>query len=105
MATSDKSREAQEHYAPVTHVTTKGIDAGDTSPTNGAAEHGTPELTATGFHAGADAAIRDDNGARRGFWDRDWFGYVKTKEFWVVLVLGQVLSITLTGQNTLSSLL
>ncbi|KAF2819345.1 DUF914-domain-containing protein [Ophiobolus disseminans] len=34
-----------------------------------------------------------------------WFQYVKTKQFWITLLLGQVLAICLTSTNTLSSLL
>ncbi|KAL9058940.1 MAG: hypothetical protein Q9162_001498 [Coniocarpon cinnabarinum] len=34
-----------------------------------------------------------------------WFRYVKTKEFWIVLLLGQVLSLCLTATNTFSELL
>ena len=34
-----------------------------------------------------------------------WFQYVKTKQFWITLVLGQVLAICITSTNTLSSLL
>lgn len=34
-----------------------------------------------------------------------WFSYLKTRNFWIVLVLGQVLSLCDTGTNTFSSLL
>ncbi|KAF2002400.1 DUF914-domain-containing protein [Amniculicola lignicola CBS 123094] len=34
-----------------------------------------------------------------------WFSYVKTKQFWIVLALGQVLAICITSTNTLSQLL
>jgi len=34
-----------------------------------------------------------------------WFAYVKTKQFWITLLLGQVLAICITSTNTLSSLL
>ncbi|KAK5174541.1 uncharacterized protein LTR77_001621 [Saxophila tyrrhenica] len=33
------------------------------------------------------------------------FGYLKTKQFWIVLLLSQALAVTITGTNTLSSLL
>lgn len=33
------------------------------------------------------------------------FGYLKTKQFWIVLCLSQALAISITGTNTLSSLL
>ncbi|KAF2026910.1 DUF914-domain-containing protein [Setomelanomma holmii] len=34
-----------------------------------------------------------------------WFAYIKTKQFWITLLLGQVLAICITSTNTLSSLL
>ncbi|KAH7065832.1 hypothetical protein BKA63DRAFT_427370 [Paraphoma chrysanthemicola] len=34
-----------------------------------------------------------------------WFAYLKTKQFWITLLLGQVLAICITSTNTLSSLL
>jgi len=34
-----------------------------------------------------------------------WFAYVKTKQFWIAMVLGQILAICITSTNTLSSLL
>ena len=33
------------------------------------------------------------------------FGYLKTKQFWIVLALSQALAVSITGTNTLSSLL
>lgn len=33
---------------------------------------------------------------------RSWFGYIKTKQFWLVLFFGQVLSMCIVGTNTLS---
>ncbi|KAI9691731.1 MAG: hypothetical protein M1822_007803 [Bathelium mastoideum] len=99
----------RESYAPTAHHVPKDVEGGEDSPSrssagNGAQQHGTPEFTAIGLHPGADATVEME-GERRGFWKREWFGYVKTKEFWIVLVLGQILSLALTGENTLSSLL
>lgn len=34
-----------------------------------------------------------------------WFAYLKTRQFWITLLLGQVLAICITSTNTLSSLL
>ncbi|EMD85699.1 hypothetical protein COCC4DRAFT_54311 [Bipolaris maydis ATCC 48331] len=34
-----------------------------------------------------------------------WFQYIKTKQFWLTLVIGQVLAICITSTNTFSSLL
>ena len=36
---------------------------------------------------------------------RSWFRYFRTKDFWIVLLLGQVLSLCITSTNTFSSLL
>jgi solute carrier family 35, member F1/2 len=36
---------------------------------------------------------------------KGWFAYIKTRDFWIVLVLGQVLSLCLTATNTFSQLL
>lgn len=33
------------------------------------------------------------------------FGYLKKRQFWIVLLLSQALAVTITGTNTLSSLL
>ena len=92
---SAKAPEIQEAYAPVTHVVPKGNENDTGSPSDSSAgiaaqEHGTPEFTAMGLHPGADSTVAD-GGVRRGFWDREWFAYVKTKEFWIVLVLGYAL--------------
>ena len=37
--------------------------------------------------------------------DKRWFAYLRTRNFWLVLVLGQVLALCITGTNTFSSLL
>lgn len=34
-----------------------------------------------------------------------WFAYLKTRNFWIVLLLGQVLALCITGTNTFSGLL
>ncbi|KAF2763304.1 DUF914-domain-containing protein [Pseudovirgaria hyperparasitica] len=36
---------------------------------------------------------------------KQWFSYVRTKDFWLVLLLGQVLALCITSTNTFSSLL
>jgi len=41
----------------------------------------------------------------RGGKRRQWFAYIKTKQFWLVLVFGQVLALCITGTNTFSQLL
>ncbi|PVI05033.1 DUF914-domain-containing protein [Periconia macrospinosa] len=59
-----------------------------------------------GAGAGAGSAaggneVLETNARTKG----QWFAYVKTKQFWVALVLGQVLAICITSTNTLSQLL
>ncbi|CAG8974537.1 hypothetical protein HYALB_00005809 [Hymenoscyphus albidus] len=34
-----------------------------------------------------------------------WYSYLKTREFWIVLLIGQILALCITGTNTFSSLL
>jgi solute carrier family 35, member F1/2 len=36
---------------------------------------------------------------------RNRFGYLMTKDFWLVLLLGQILALCITGTNTLTTLL
>ncbi len=40
-----------------------------------------------------------------GWRSNDWFAYIKTRDFWIVLVLGQILALCLTATNTFSTLL
>ena len=85
----------QESYAPSAHhVTSKDVESGAASPSgsgtgNGTQQHGAPEFTALALHPGADATVQGE-GTRRGYWGRVNFAYLKTKEFWIVLVLGYV---------------
>jgi solute carrier family 35 protein F1/2 len=60
------------------------------------APHGVPEYVG---HSGHE--ILEEDAQSKG----TWFAYVKTKQFWVVLVLGQVLAVCTTSTNTLSTLL
>ncbi|KAH4256555.1 hypothetical protein HBI04_158850 [Parastagonospora nodorum] len=72
-------------------------------------EEGAQDKTGAGIvvtHAGNDAgaqvnptleAVAESKGR--------WFQYVKTKQFWITLLLGQVLAICITSTNTLSTLL
>ncbi|ORY10751.1 solute carrier family 35 member SLC35F1/F2/F6 [Clohesyomyces aquaticus] len=59
--------------------------------------HGRAELVGDG--QGRTVAEVDDKTKGK------WFAYVKTRDFWLVLLLGQVLSICITSTNTLSQLL
>ncbi|KAF2191494.1 DUF914-domain-containing protein [Zopfia rhizophila CBS 207.26] len=81
-----------------THVQPKGTSISEDSSGNGLAHrHGVPELVG---HGNGNTVAEYE--ARR---KSKWFAYVKTRDFWLVLLLGQILSICITSTNTLSSLL
>ena len=86
-----KSASAIERVAPVNDVTEQERKGSPTasSPT----VHGLPEEV--GATTDVDALAHQSG----------WFAYLKTRNFWIVLVLGQVLSLCDTGTNTFSSLL
>lgn len=71
-----------------------GIDAHEKPGSSGQAspEHGSPEVL--GF----------EGTPKRKTW-RDRIAYLLTKDFWFILVLGQILAICITGTNTLTTLL
>lgn len=68
-----------------------------TSPTH-AFDHAEPELV----HESGNVE-REDRKKRMSFKDR--FSYFRTKDFWLILGLGQILALCVTGTNTLSTLL
>ncbi|KAF2836742.1 DUF914-domain-containing protein [Patellaria atrata CBS 101060] len=90
-----------------THVRPKYVD-GEAGPLdhggsgNGQASgHGTPELLdASGDAYAGDGLDRADIKPKR-----NWFAYMKTRQFWIVLLLGQVLALCITSTNTFSGLL
>ncbi|KAF1990971.1 DUF914-domain-containing protein [Aulographum hederae CBS 113979] len=45
------------------------------------------------------------DGEGNGEGRKRWFSYLKTRQFWIVLLLGQILAICLTSTNTFSGLL
>jgi len=57
--------------------------------------HGQPEFVEASSEPGR---------KRKQSW-RGKFAFIKTKEFWTILILGQVLALCITGTNTLSTLL
>lgn len=61
--------------------------------------YGAPEILDTTDST----AARDNAPLRRS--KRDRFRYLMTKDFWVVMLLGQILALCLTGTNTLTTLL
>jgi len=71
-------------------------DSGDSIDASSGDGHGSPELIGEG--ADQERAVNRKRG-------KEWFAYIKTKQFWVVLVLGQILALCITGTNTFSQLL
>lgn len=92
---------AAHHHVPVTHVLPKDTSVADT-PVSGneraTRDHGIPEVVGEQQNGGV-----GDAGAPAE--KKRWFAYLKTRDFWLVMVLGQVLSICITSTNTFSSLL
>lgn len=87
---------------------TAGSDARLPSSASGSDDvshiHGTPRVFDN--HDGAAAApgtLDTDTQPRRR--KRERFGYLTTKDFWLVLLLGQILALGVTGTNTLTTLL
>ncbi|EON68327.1 hypothetical protein W97_07585 [Coniosporium apollinis CBS 100218] len=63
--------------------------------------HGAPELVASGYGSMTteEAPVVEERPKRT------WFRYIKTRDFWIVLVLGQILALCITSTNTFSALL
>ncbi|KAL1603315.1 hypothetical protein SLS59_004411 [Nothophoma quercina] len=60
------------------------------------------ERTGTPLHAvGTGNEVLENDAQSKG----RWFQYLRTKQFWLTMLLGQVLAICITSTNTLSSLL
>ncbi|KAL8770559.1 MAG: hypothetical protein Q9209_003815 [Squamulea sp. 1 TL-2023] len=85
---------ATEHCAPAT--------AGNVSPTSSSVRpaHAPPEVTGTNDETTAVTTVEEVEASKKG-----WFAYFKTREFYIVLVLGQILALCITSTNTFSSLL
>ena len=69
--------------------------------------HGSPELVQQSFNKAYDsndAAAYGEAHPEKKTW-RDTLAYFKTKDFWTILCLGQVLALAITGTNTLTTLL
>ncbi|KAL8671369.1 MAG: hypothetical protein Q9168_004132 [Polycauliona sp. 1 TL-2023] len=81
-----------EHYAPA---------GNDSDKSSGAApNHGTPEVTGIPEDAAAVTTVEEVQATKKGR-----FAYFKTRDFYIVLALGQVLALCITSTNTFSSLL
>ncbi|KAF2651569.1 DUF914-domain-containing protein [Lophiostoma macrostomum CBS 122681] len=77
------------------HVYPKDASRDSYSGNEAAGGHGNAE------YVGGHSEVLEEEAQSKG----RWFSYVKTKQFWLVLLLGQVLSICITSTNTLSTLL
>ncbi|KAI1329905.1 DUF914-domain-containing protein [Xylariaceae sp. FL0255] len=58
----------------------------------------------------ATSADNADEAAAQGLYELEsadvhWYSYLKTTDFWIVLVIGQVLALALTAQNTFTTLI
>ncbi|KAL8788139.1 MAG: hypothetical protein Q9195_007446 [Heterodermia aff. obscurata] len=73
-----------------------------TSNTSCPVTHGTPQIIGVSERSQAegDTAIDEIEESRTG-----WFAYFTTRNFWIVLVLGQILALCITSTNTFTTLL
>ncbi|KAL8716441.1 MAG: hypothetical protein Q9220_000348 [cf. Caloplaca sp. 1 TL-2023] len=94
---ADGKGSAIEHYGPAS-----GDPASPLSELRNG--HGDPQVVraADGTIAGEDTVTTVDEleASKKG-----WFAYLTTRDFYIVLVLGQVLALCITSTNTFSSLL
>ncbi|KAI9825109.1 MAG: hypothetical protein M1832_001429 [Thelocarpon impressellum] len=78
------------------HGSPRGSGSGD-----GKAGHGAPEVVEVNGSNNGPGSTVEELAAR----DKSWYAYFKTRDFWMVLVLGQALALCITGTNTFTSLL
>lgn len=83
-----------EYYAPG--------GSSSSSDANHGKDHGSVEMTGADPNEQPPLQTTEDELERR---NGGKFGYLKTKQFWIVLALSQALAISITGTNTLSSLM
>lgn len=67
-------------------------------------EHGHPEVVDASPDRSGAIVLADEDVKKRKGW-RDQLAFFKTRDFWLILALGQVLAICITGTNTLTTLL
>ncbi|CAI6334736.1 unnamed protein product [Periconia digitata] len=86
-----------------THIVQpKGSDAVTTTTAAASGNgHGVAQFVDGGSTTEGGNAVLESDAQTKG----QWFAYVKTKQFWLALLLGQVLAICITSTNTLSQLL
>ncbi|KAI4282496.1 MAG: hypothetical protein L6R38_002888 [Xanthoria sp. 2 TBL-2021] len=83
-----------ESYAPRPAGTDSDKSSGVVSA------HGAPEVTGINEDTAAVTTVEEVQATKKG-----WFAYFKTRDFYIVLVLGQILALCITSTNTFSSLL
>lgn len=87
----------------VVHSTSSGSGSGGKSPTCSApefVENNNNNTTSPSAHN-----TMDRPAGRSEQRKRERFGYLMTKDFWIVLLIGQILALCLTGTNTFTTLL
>ena len=92
-------------------VRSTSVDFGRNGESSGSSEmspvHGSPELVDQTFDKAHDSNVTtadEDASSQNKSW-LDILAYFKTKDFWTILVLGQILALCITGTNTLTTLL
>ncbi|KIX02036.1 uncharacterized protein Z518_07975 [Rhinocladiella mackenziei CBS 650.93] len=78
-----------------------GRDYGTSSSSSAPLKHGHPDIVQVSAER---RGVNDGDGSDKKTW-RSKFAYFKTKDFWFILALGQILAICITGTNTLTTLL
>ncbi|KIW73897.1 hypothetical protein PV04_01977 [Phialophora macrospora] len=80
-----------------------GTGSGSSSHSPGTA-HGHPEIVDSSPDRGGQIVLASDESKPQKGW-RAKLAYFKTRDFWFILALGQILAICITGTNTLTTLL
>jgi solute carrier family 35 protein F1/2 len=100
----DQANDISEIEAPVERITvkTKGTtttpDPSTPSSSINGRLHGTPEIL-------DDGRVLHQPEERDGLKKKKRFAYLRTRDFWIVLLLTQIIALAQTGTNTLTSLI
>jgi len=99
----DHANDIDEIEAPVERITVK------TKGTNTTPEPSTPSSSINGRFHGTPEVI-DDGEVVHNYEEREGakkkrFAYLRTRDFWIVLLLTQIIALAQTGTNTLTSLI
>ncbi|MCJ1353772.1 MAG: hypothetical protein MMC33_003759 [Icmadophila ericetorum] len=94
-----------EHDKPTEASEIKADEAGATPAGGLSSEHGAPEVIGSEFAVAEDGAPLEERLEAIEESKKGWFAYMKTRDFLIVLVLGQILSLCDTATNTFSTLL